>query len=70
MVLVFGASPVFVLVLVLSCLFYDGVFLKIAEGRRVVRMRIRSRAVRIRVERTRERAIGRVTTSRADTKSF
>ena len=70
LVLVFGASPVFVLVLVLSCLFYDGVFLKIAEGRRVVRTRIRSRAARIRAERTRVGAIVRATTSRADTKTF
>ena len=45
-------------VLVLRCLLNDWVFLKIAEGRRVVRTRIRSRVARIRVERTRERARG------------
>ena len=56
-------------VLVLRCLLNDWVFLKIAEGRRVVRIRNRSRGGRIRAERTRVRAIERVTTSRADTKT-
>ena len=57
-------------VLVLRCLLNDWVFLKIAEGRREVRIRIRSRVVRTRAERTRARAIARATTSRADTKTF
>ena len=57
-------------VLVLRCLLNDWVFLKIAEGRRVVRKRTRSRVDRTRAERTCARAMGRATTSRADTKTF
>jgi len=51
-------------------LFYFRVFRKKAEGRRVVRIRIRSRIARNHAERARRRTIESVTASRADTKAF
>lgn len=62
-VCVFSLRSVFVL-------FHHRIFRKKAEGRRVARIRIRSRIVRIQVERTRTRTIVSATASRADTKAF
>ena len=48
----------------------DGVFLKIAERRGVIRIRSRSRAIRSRARRARSRTTVRVTASSTDTETL